>query len=176
MYVCVYVCMYVCMCVCVYVCMYVCMDVQIFYRFIKDDTCFSHFLTSWCAIFTLICQSFACKMNGYLARYLPTTLAQFLSSNFWLVFLVSGNYLWDNPQIIYGIFFKRYCALYKSDLVKIGTKILKLMGKYSFTILAKPFMWKFFFPPLWLCHSGRENPIPNSLQMRNSSIPGGRAC
>ena len=50
---------------------FICMD--IFYRFIMD-TCFSHFLTSWCAIFTLICQSFACKMNGYLARYLPTTL------------------------------------------------------------------------------------------------------
>ena len=30
----------------------------------------------------------------------------------------------------------------------------------------------FFFPPSWLRHSGRENPIPNSLQMRNSSFPG----
>ena len=43
------------------------------------------------------------------------------------------------------------------------------MEKYSFTIPAKPFMGKFFFPPSWLRHSGRENPIPNSLQMRNSS-------
>ena len=25
-----------------------------------------------------------------------------------------------------------------------------------------------FFPPSWLRHSGRENPIPNSLQMRNN--------
>ena len=45
------------------------------------------------------------------------------------------------------------------------------MEKYSFTIPAKPFMGKFFFPPSWLRHSGQENPIPNSLQMRNSSFP-----
>ena len=45
-----------------------------------------------------------------------------------------------------------------------------LMGKYSFTIPAKPFMWKFFFPPSWLHHLGQENPIPISLQMRSRSF------
>ena len=45
-----------------------------------------------------------------------------------------------------------------------------LMGKFSFTIPAKPFMGKLFFLYSWLRHSYRKNPIPNSFQIRNSSI------
>ena len=45
-----------------------------------------------------------------------------------------------------------------------------LMGKFSFTIPANPFMGKLFFLYSWLRHSYRKNPIPNSFQIRNSSF------